>query len=402
MQNEKMLHMLTACEGYLRTKVPIQMYGNPIHTITFMADHPCSIIRHDDSYALSDDTFFQSDHFIIDKKESVDSYKRIKNIFDNAVAKILQLDVTKEENVKVYQSIQDFEEAYRDIEKTFIETFGRTPLGERLDDVLKQALAVHRYTDIANLKEKVGYALTSLLMLTKEANLHPVGLINDTLATIRERTHYRAFGRKKRIAIMGGAFNPPTIGHLKVAQLVLNIGKLFDEVWLMPCFSHMHNKKMVPVQQRLKMCELLASTDRRIKVFDFECANELGGETYQTVKKLLESDLAKEHDFSMIIGMDNANTFHNWVNYRELEKLIPFIIVPRKGEPIKLDVTWYRNAPHVFLKPDANNQIPNISSTDIRTHLRDSFNDECSPFLKKYLTPEVLEYIMENSLYLSE
>jgi hypothetical protein len=140
-----------------------------------MADHPCSIIRHDDSYALSDDTFFQSDHFIIDKKESVDSYNRIKNIFDNAVAKVLQLDVTKEKNVKVYQNIQGFEEAYRDIEKTFIETFGRTPLGERLDDVLKQALAVHRYTDIANLKEKVGYALTSLLMLTKEANFHPVG-----------------------------------------------------------------------------------------------------------------------------------------------------------------------------------------------------------------------------------
>lgn len=401
MQDEKLIHMISECERYLKDNVQIQTFGRPIHTVTFIADYPCSIIKYDTWYEISDHAFFQYNKFSV-AEGSEKLYKRVKDIFDRAVAEDLDIEAPKQEEIQVHEKIYGLDEAYKDIEKTFLEVFGRTPLGERLDDVLKQTLAVHRYTDISNLKEKVGNALVSLLMLTKEANLPPVGLIYDTLATIKGRTHYKAFGRKKKIALMGGAFNPPTVGHLKVAQLVLNIGKLYDEVWLMPCFSHMHNKKMASVQHRLKMCELMASTDRRIRVFDFECANELGGETYQTVKKLLESDLAKENDFSMIIGMDNANTFHNWVNYKELEKLIPFVIVPRKGEPIKLDVTWYRNAPHVFLKPDANNQIPNISSTDIRAHRRDSFNDECSPFLKKYLTPEVLEYIMENGLYLSE
>lgn len=398
MEKEKLIHILSMCEKYLVDNTVIQTYGSPVHTVSFIADYPCSIINHDTWFQVTDHAFYQYNTFSVNV-EMVDFYRKIKDIFDAAVAKVLDIEKPKAEKVQMYQGIYGFEEAYRDIEKTFIEIFGRTPLGERLDDVLKQAMAVHRYTDIANLKEKMGYALTSLLMLTKEANFHPVGLINDTLATIRGRTHYKALGRKKRVAIMGGAFNPPTVGHLKVAQLVLNIGKLFDEVWLMPCFSHMHNKKMESVAHRIKMCELLASVDRRIKVFDFECVNELGGETYHTIKKLLESDLAKENDFSMIIGMDNANTFHNWVNYTELEKLIPFIIVPRKGEPIDLNVTWYRNAPHVFLKPDASNQIPNICSTDIRTCVRDSLGDALSPFLRKNLTPEVLEYIISNVLY---
>jgi nicotinic acid mononucleotide adenylyltransferase len=41
------------------------------------------------------------------------------------------------------------------------------------------------------------------------------------------------------------------------------------------------------------------------------------------VKKLLSEDFAKnERDFSLAIGMDNANTFDKWVNHQDLERMI--------------------------------------------------------------------------------
>ena len=39
---------------------------------------------------------------------------------------------------------------------------------------------------------------------------------------------------RRRIGILGGSFDPPTIGHLQLASQTLNLLG-FDEVWLIPC-----------------------------------------------------------------------------------------------------------------------------------------------------------------------
>lgn len=40
--------------------------------------------------------------------------------------------------------------------------------------------------------------------------------------------------RRSRIGILGGSFDPPTIGHMQLASETLNLLG-FDEVWLVPC-----------------------------------------------------------------------------------------------------------------------------------------------------------------------
>jgi len=203
----------------------------------------------------------------------------------------------------------------------------------------------------------------------------------------------------KNIALLGLAANPPTQGHIQLAQFVLNTSSEFDEVWLMPANKHMYGKNMVDAQHRLNMCKLTAKVDGRIKVFDYEIVNQLAGETYYLFKRLKqEEELNKKYNFSLIIGLDNANTFDKWVNYTEVERMVRFVVVPRKGYVRDEKVNWYLEKPHIFLKGESD--IVEVSSTLIREKMKNYYtgNDNLSELLP-YINNDVLNYIIENKLY---
>jgi nicotinate-nucleotide adenylyltransferase len=283
------------------------------------------------------------------------------------------------------------------INKTFTEAFGRTPLKARLDDIMGEAEELIRYTDLKNLKEETGDLLATVIQLANECGWDIDELINENCEKIKRRIQqYKSLHRKKKVAILGGAFDPPHIGHLKLAQFVLNSSKTFDEVYIMPCYKHMYNKEMLSTEQRLEMCNLAVKDfgDNRIKVSDYETFNELGGETYTLVNNLLEEDYAKdEMDFSMIIGYDNALSFDKWVNYEHLERMIRFVVVSRAGVEIDHNKAgWCLKSPHIFLQADKGT-IPGVSSTAIRSNVINSFD------ISGMVTPSVENYIKENKLY---
>lgn len=281
-----------------------------------------------------------------------------------------------------------------EISKCFDDNFGYTPLTERLNDIQKIFFRLMKYNDVKNLKEESGYLLTSLIQLFNESDWDISESVEKTLEIIESRSlQYKSLGRKTKVALLGGAFNPITIGHIQLAQFVLNTSGQFDEVWVMPTYNHMYNKKTVSPEQRLKMCKLASSVDRRIKVFDYEIKNKLSGETFYLFKRLLqEKELIDKYDFSLIIGLDNANTFNKWVNYEELERLAKFVIVPRKGYKRDESVNWYLKPPHIFLNTETD--IIEISSTDIRNMI---VNNDENVF--KYLNSDVYKYILDNNLY---
>jgi len=282
--------------------------------------------------------------------------------------------------------------------------FGRTPLKQRLDDILNKAINISRASDDKTMNEEIGNCLCSLLALCSEKGVDSDDLIDATLQKIsRRRTQYKSLGRKTKVAILGGAYNPIHLGHIRTAQFVLNTSKSFDEVYLMPCFNHMYGKELLSAKHRLEMCRLSAQVDGRIKVLDYEIKHKLSGETYQTIKKLQEDKAYKNtHDFSLIIGQDNANSFDKWVNSEYLEKLIPFVVVPREGVEVNKKVNWYLKAPHIYLNNE-DSKIGEISSTSIRTLLSAYWcnvdKERWYEKLSHYLDMNVLNYIIANKLY---
>ena len=283
----------------------------------------------------------------------------------------------------------------------FKKHFGYTPLTERLKDIQREFFELMKWTDVKNLKEESGDLLCSLIQLHTENGWDIEENIQSTLDKIeRRQAQYASLGRKLKVAIYGGAFDPITIGHVQVAETLLSIGE-FDEVWIMPAYNHLHGKEMESAENRLKMCKLAVEHDKRIKVFDFEIFNKLGGETYHFVKKLKESGMNDTCNFSLVIGQDNANSFDTWVNYEELERMIRFVVVPRKGYTIEDYNAWYLKYPHIYINGETN--IMEVSSSEVRkllndndSYIEDRINNER---LKTKIPESVYNYIVENDLY---
>ena len=57
-----------------------------------------------------------------------------------------------------------------------------------------------------------------------------------------------------RIALLGGSFNPPHIGHILNACYVLGAHRV-DAVWFMPVYRHAFDKRLAPFDARVAMCE---------------------------------------------------------------------------------------------------------------------------------------------------
>ena len=118
------------------------------------------------------------------------------------------------------------------------------------------------------------------------------------------------------------------------------------------------------------------------------------------VKNLLEDNFYKgKVDFSLVIGMDNANTFDNWINYKELERLIPFIVVPRIGVQPDPKVDWYLKPPHIYLNGE--NPPKDTSSTKVRDIFKKlkKYPAVMPKSLQGLLDPSVYRYIKQNNLY---
>jgi len=192
-----------------------------------------------------------------------------------------------------------------------------------------------------------------------------------------------------KIAILGGAFNPPHLGHMLISRQLLEF-KFADQVWLTPCYQHSFQKELIDSQARLTMTNFLKNTN--IMVSDIEIQNKTDGQTINTMKLLAESH--PNHSFSFCMGSDNLKSFKLWNNWEELITTWEFMVFPRPGFDFDLKKFELENPDYRFKLI----QHPLLATTDISSTLirkRLQSNTEID-----YLLPEqVQQYIQENKLY---
>jgi len=130
-----------------------------------------------------------------------------------------------------------------------------------------------------------------------------------------------------RIALFGGSFDPPHLGHVLAACTARAKGA--EAVWVLPSARHPYGKDLSPWDQRLTLCraafEPLGSW---CEVREDEQDNP-GGYTVDLVEAL-----ARRHPgntWLLVGGTDTARDLHRWHRGADLARLVTVLAVPRRG-----------------------------------------------------------------------
>jgi nicotinate-nucleotide adenylyltransferase len=183
----------------------------------------------------------------------------------------------------------------------------------------------------------------------------------------------------RRVAIYGGSFDPPHLGHVLSVGWALSAAEV-DAVWIIPTWKHVFDKEHgASFEERLSMCKLAFAIFRDVEVSDIE--RRLGG-----VSRTLDTldALEKEHPdavFRLLVGADVLLTTDRWHRWDEVVRVAPPLVIGRQGSPVP------EGCPI---------SIPNINSTDIRSGLANAAD------LEGLVPTTVLEHIRSHGLYQGE
>ena len=129
------------------------------------------------------------------------------------------------------------------------------------------------------------------------------------------------------IALFGGSFDPPHIGHKMIVKQALSQLDI-DQLIVMPTFLNpFKSKSHFSSKQRLLLTKELFDEFDNVIVSNYEIQEAKKVSTIQTV-----SMLYKKYNISkiyLIIGADNLAKLHLWDSFDKLSKLVEFIVATR-------------------------------------------------------------------------
>ncbi len=187
------------------------------------------------------------------------------------------------------------------------------------------------------------------------------------------------------IGLYFGSFNPVHIGHMIIANYVIDNTDL-DELWMVvtPHNPHKKKKSLANNYDRLHLLRLAVGTNERIKASDVEFGIPQPSYTIDTMTYLTER--YPRHNFSLIMGGDNLATLHKWKNYELLLERYKIYVYKRPSYELN-DLV---NHPNVVML-DA--PMLEISSSYIRQTIKDKNSIE-------FLVPDkVNSYLKEHPIY---
>lgn len=166
-----------------------------------------------------------------------------------------------------------------------------------------------------------------------------------------------------RIGLFFGSFNPVHIGHMALANYMLSFTDL-QQIWLVvsPHNPLKDKRQLLNQNDRLHLVNLAIDDHPNIRSSSIEFDLPQPSYTVNTLARLHEK--FPEHQFSLIMGQDNLQSFSKWKNYEEILKRFPIYVYPRPNGA----VSEFDEHPMVHFTEAP---LMEISSTFIRKAIQD-------------------------------
>lgn len=168
----------------------------------------------------------------------------------------------------------------------------------------------------------------------------------------------------KIIALYGGSFDPPHLGHKSVVEEALEVLPV-DKLLMVPTFLNpFKNQSHFSASKRFELVQEMFSAFEKVEVSDYEMCSNRAVTTAETLRHF-QKEYAVDY---IIIGADNLEKLDQWSEFDYLNSHVTWVVATRDGYDLKSDKL--RDFITLNTKVD-------ISSTEIRNRMtkENAFNE---------------------------
>lgn len=191
-----------------------------------------------------------------------------------------------------------------------------------------------------------------------------------------------------RLAILGGSFDPPHIGHLHAAESARSSGG-YDTVAFVPALisPFKTGRRTAPASCRKTMVELAAAENPHFYCEDFEVHQNAPSYTINTIEFLYKKFRTRlTRPIGLIIGDDHLSRLSAWYKADQLFSQVDVVVAKRYGVNYT-DTACTKNIRYLDEPP------LDISSTQIRKNIAEKK-------AWRYLVhSSTYRYIIEHKIY---
>lgn len=191
-----------------------------------------------------------------------------------------------------------------------------------------------------------------------------------------------------KIGLFFGSFNPIHVGHLIIANYMLEYTDLESIRFVISPQNPLKDKEsLLPESERLKMVNMALVDNEKMNASDIEFKLPKPSYTIDTIN--LIKNRSPEDEYVIIMGTDTLNTFYNWKDYKTILEECEIYVYSR---PISNNDNFIIFEKHPKIKIFNNNSI-DLSSTFIRQAIKENKD------VRYFVSAPVWNYIKRKEFY---
>jgi len=191
-----------------------------------------------------------------------------------------------------------------------------------------------------------------------------------------------------KVGLFFGSFNPIHIGHMMLAEYVLNHTDIERIMFVVsPQNPHKGMAELLDKEERLNMVNIAITNEPRMVYSNIEFDMPIPSYTSDTIIKLKE--MHPNDELCIIVGDDAWTNMTIWKNWEYL-KTIPTFVYPRPLlNPNAFCIRTVQGDNDTFIKAP----LFEVSATFIRNSIKEGKS------VSYFLPPKVSDYIKEKGFY---